>query len=340
LGQFGKLEGGNFVPAGSAETTHYKVADIGSVALGDYAITVDRDDINVVEDPYLGWIFTYNDNVVTSRPAILTIWAITTLPNNERFCFTSLDNPGLCDVPATASTAVGWGIDPNGSQVNQIPPGLQPSVTLRLVGLPPNTGQFGSRLLWAVSPDGRSFDGRTVRIFFPKYAWNHPNQGNPQTPNWYFYWSQTSANYGTHRYNPNESRTGRTIFDQHLNTWVATIGSFAGVGPVDIVGWGSPTGIDLFAWTCRHEGTHLSDLQSWWGNNDRNDVDDPDRDFMPDWAEIVLGYDPFNPQTYEDTFHYGAGFNDTEHWCLITQPRWTNGAADGEDWAQPGKQWP
>lgn len=75
------------------------------------------------------------------------------------------------------------------------------------VGLPAHNSDFGNKQV-SVKVDGdlNITDTANVQVFFMAIANNHPDPdlaiypGAPRTPNWYFYWSQTSANYGTHVY--------------------------------------------------------------------------------------------------------------------------------------------
>lgn len=186
-----------------------------------------------------------------------------------------------------------------------------------------------------------------------------------KTPNWYFYWSQTSATMGVHTYAGGGitalhagltyfSTTGDTHFNPPLNKWVALIGGTAGGGPSQIDGWNNAEGIDFFAWICRHEDRHLQDSIIFWGqhNHGYNPVtgnydNDGDGDYLPDDKEQQLGM-PNHPETngYNkkmyatpmDHFHYGPGWSDTEDYCLHYQSSWTNGNADSQDWSNPGHQ--
>jgi len=59
-------------------------------------------------------------------------------------------------------------------------------------------------------------------------------------------------------------------------------------------------------------------------------------------ANLVPGhpYDPTLEATYFDTFNYGFELmlRDVEDYALRRQQDWTNGSADGVDWADPGHQ--
>ena len=108
--------------------------------------------------------------------------------------------------------------------------------------------------------------------------------------------------------------------------------------------WGGATGIDLFAWVCRHEAQHLTDLNLWWPNGWIQADDSPDQDWLPTAFEDASNglYMPNNPTTNTDVWGYNPGrgpLADIEHYCLSNQEGWANGSANGEDWAAPGKQW-
>ena len=109
--------------------------------------------------------------------------------------------------------------------------------------------------------------------------------------------------------------------------------------------------IDNFAWGARHEGRHVTTLSSWWPNGHGiyvtpNDwTNDGDYDYLPNNQEAALGGTsgnpinggPFDPGiTNTDSDSTGA---DVEDYTCNTQASWTEGSADDEDWAHPGKQW-
>ena len=70
---------------------------------------------------------------------------------------------------------------------------------------------------------------------------------------------------------------------------------------------------------------------------------DSDQDWMPDGQEPALGGTPQNPQDggpFDPAIHDtdGDGLRDDEDYTIATQPPWTEGAANDEDWADPGMQ--
>lgn len=247
--------------------------------------------------------------------------------------------------------------------------------------LPSNNGDFGNKIVKVdVGAPLNTSQSANVQVFFPKAGTNHPLPDLPiatslfaggVTPNWYYYWSQTSANYGTHYYGGSPAgQTGVTYFDKAGNTafaapknaWVTLI--YGGAGGTTAAGtWGNADGIDLFANICRHEAQHLADMPALWGNNDRNVGDDPDGDYLPtnvvdpnNPAQQIKehdlgvpyhptvpagGYDPNSALTpgIVDHFSYGMGFNDGEDYAMHREAAWVNGSADGSDWANPGHQY-
>lgn len=211
----------------------------------------------------------------------------------------------------------------------------------RFTGMPQNNSGFGVKDLqmrlrhpdtdavWHTSPP------RASEVFFPRDETNHPGG---TTPNWYYYWSQTSANHGTHTYYAAGTGTGHT--DWSGSAWVAYIHPGAR-GTTAAGTWGDARGIDLFANLVRHEGQHVLDLIESWGNAARVGADDLDGDWLRDSLDpsLVAGhaYDPALRATYADTFNYGEDpLPDVEDYCLRRQPAWTNGSANASDWGNPG----
>lgn len=89
----------------------------------------------------------------------------------------------------------------------------------------------------------------------------------------------------------------------------------------------------MFAIVCRHEAQHVVDGGRWWPDGYQA-TDDTDHDWIPDTAELDLGYMP----GVTDTFPYDQYPYDGEHYCEMQRAQWTVGAADGDDWAMPGHQ--
>ena len=255
-------------------------------------------------------------------------------------------------------------------------------------GLPANNSDFGTKqvTLTVAAADINTTQSANVQVFFSRGYHDHPGPdlpmtldvGEVSTPNWYFYWSQTSANFGTHYYTGGTavstgvtyfSKAGDTHFTTPKNTWVSLI--YLGASTQAAAGtWNNAEGIDFFANICRHEEQHRMDLLNvLWGNRDVNqnlkagEIGDQDGDYLPtdvlspsgDGTHVKEhdlgamyhpelpkgGYDPKSPLTMmlRDHFNYGVNFNDGEDFCLHRQQSWTNGSADKQDWAHPEHQW-
>jgi hypothetical protein len=232
----------------------------------------------------------------------------------------TIDAAGTCGVPS---------LDPNlewdvaamsASTRSSIPdPAKGASVTFKYTGLPSSNSELGAKLLNLVYP-GLAIIGQDVLIFFAKTASNNPGGSSP---NWYYYWSQTSASYGTHTYNSHTS--------SHLGhcDWVT------GAWRAFICKPSESHDINKYATTCRHEAQHVTDLSSWWPSGYPTFFpasNDSDGDMVPDALESSLGYNP----TLTDTD--GDGYRDCEDHASDNQPSWTYGSACSEDWANPGSQ--
>lgn len=192
-----------------------------------------------------------------------------------------------------------------------------------------------------------------VRVFFAKGATNHPDPDAPtkagRTPNWFFYWRQTDAGGGLDNYYGGAgsgSPTGRCYYDSTTH-WTCLIYDGAATGPYGAL-YGGAKGIDLYAHIARHEDRHKQDMTGFWGNADRVPAQDADGDYLPGSQEPTIGapyhsggYDPNVFATFPDHFNYGnpTGWSDAEDYCMHREASWSNGSANDQDWAKPGKQW-
>lgn len=270
---------------------------------------------------------------------------------DNHFVFDTAAHPnGQCVVHATGTTHVA-SEDPNmwwfigwisGSTTTSDPdPAEGAEVEFTYTTLPSANSEFGVKELHLKHLMFESDMVMTpVEIFFPRDATNHPGGG---TPNWYYYWSQTAASYGTHSYAPGTSYT-----DFLGGSWIARIGD-------DACGnWGGYDGIDFFAYVCRHEARHQQDFSTLWGaGTDRDNQRDPDRDWLPTISPVTgatesslgmpfhppTGYDPTLAASVPDHFGYGTAWRDCEDYCMHRQVPWTAGTADSEDWTYLGHQW-
>jgi len=206
-----------------------------------------------------------------------------------------------------------------------------PTPVVDITGLPADNGEFGPRNLELDHPLGFWTDEQEIELFFERDAWNHPPEvvlPPEPTPNWYYYWSQTSASYGAHVYEPSiPDPCG--WYEWRNGAWRALIGPAAN----ETEPRQGYEGIDCFARICRHEAQHVADMTAWWLGQQIEGWNDLDDDHMPDNQEhlITPGYISGNPRTY--------GEIDAEDHCEREMADWTEGAADAEDWANPGHQW-
>jgi hypothetical protein len=218
--------------------------------------------------------------------------------------------------------------------------GLSPTATFS--GMPPNYNDFGPKTI-TLTVDGFSGcqDTQVVEVFFPRDATNHPG-GQTGSPNFYHYWSQTTANFGTHVYAAG-SGTGFTSFEG--GQWVAHISDAQGHTAGGT--WGNAEGIDLFANLTRHEEQHRLDLNAIWAGGPVVAADDLDAEWLKDAMEPTLfpgrPYIPTDPDTYPDKFNYlppppYRPLLDVEDYALGREAAWTNGSANDQDWVDPGMQ--
>ena len=222
-------------------------------------------------------------------------------------------------------------------------------------GLPPNNESFGPKTVSVMLSGLCSFtEQKQIRVFYPADATNHPEQEQGVTPNWYYYWSTTRANHGAHTYDE------AGLFGQAFSyvayeppgtsggVWRAHVSRGANdefsifAGPRK--GSEPLTGIDTFAYTCRHEARHVEVLTAWgaWQTvskeNDAHMPADADDDLIPNTLEpgmTALEGGPYTPgvkETYD-------GIPDGHRYVCWTQLDWVPGTADDEDWSSYGKQW-
>lgn len=347
------------------------------------------DDDARAEEPGGVVVTTFDDDPVWTAPAELNVWDITS-PVNPPDNFFCLPNaiPASVLIPTQASTPVWWSLwmmtdellgfcdpqtEPDVAQVFRVTTENNRPNDPQNGRLPYSNSTFGGRPVWADVPTYESSSMKPVSFFYVKNGTNHPwaptiphsvdwHTGLP-TPNWYYYWSQTPAGGdGNHVYHSGEENPV-TWWYAGVG-WQARIASWASEIKINkIVGWGDPSGIDLFAWTVRHEAQHLRDLtdpEYGWGAGPPAEPwteGDWDGDHIPDWAEelglwvvpwhlddpagfgyYLVQWDP----TYDDHFNYGPGWNDCEDHALHWQEKWKNQDADSQDWSHGtySKQWP
>jgi hypothetical protein len=196
------------------------------------------------------------------------------------------------------------------------------STTLTLTGLPPLNSSFGRHSVTA-TVRGQSMT-RQYKLFYPwsHTATNHPGEGAGVTPNWYYYYSQTSASQGV-PYDPAfyfPPPGGYAKWDAMCGSYVAYLCWNANIPMLSRTSWGSPYYIDVFGWLSRHELRHVAQMTGFWGNNDRVPGFDADGDYIPDVVEATVGrggYNMFCAATYSDTVAYGVNpIPDMEDLCM------------------------
>ena len=227
--------------------------------------------------------------------------------------------------------------------------------------LPNSNDEFGDKQLTVSGPGGTPSGTTTVKIFFGRNGTDHPEiqagelpnwlrntaEGSASIPNWYYYWKQTSANFGEHvladgsltpaPWDPNGLKTtiGRDCWSSKNNTWPligppAESNQFA---PLVV----SVSGIDKYAWTCRHEAMHKTVWNELYP--DGQPRVDTDEDGLPDEFErqTNVGYTVGGPGGASTN----GGLEDIEDyvlWRQQTETPWVPESAKSEDWSSPGQQ--
>ncbi|MDQ7010256.1 MAG: ankyrin repeat domain-containing protein [Mariprofundaceae bacterium] len=190
----------------------------------------------------------------------------------EQFAFDA-SAPGVLEFEAEAvvegdcDSAAAWKVeDVAGSKKRLTPEGASDTVKVRYEGLPPRNDAFGEKRIMA-SACGKS-DSVTVEVFFPPKAKNHPGKGNGETPNWFYYWGQTSAGKGfSPVYKESEACGSKAVgaYSFDGNKIYLFSGLYDGVcferddGKV-------AKGIDCYGETLIHESIHQQELGYWWNN--------------------------------------------------------------------------
>ena len=215
---------------------------------------------------------------------------------------------------------------------------------------------------------------REVLVFFDPLAKNHPGEHAGATPNWFYYWGQTSAqgNFSKPEYvskmpscsSTDDSAMARYMYDTDVIYMVdlAYRGSCV-TRQGDVIDTGKTAeGIDCFAELIRHEDVHRVELKQWWGPfkgqaapaacglstnyiiNEIADIDD-DGDLVPDVIEKSLsstrGCDPDDDKSCSGRpVVKGKSPIDVEmNAYTVGWNAWKLGHADTEDWSKCGAQW-
>ena len=293
----------------------------------------------------------------------------------------SAANPGVLELeltadvtPAERADSVTWEVPAIAGSTREITPASRTGRTIRVryTGLPGSNAEFGEKTVRASVDAGmcKAEAAAPVKVFYPRDASNNP-QGT--APNWFHYWSQTSARVGPARYGAlagkcaqggsGDTRDGLIGYYRYTvrddKYYICDLGRLPGDFRFRIVRvqsltpfrMGEPamvTGIDTFATASRHENEHYQHFKSWWFQFNPNPIHpsgghmmaayDRDEDFIPDTVEPTKGLDPAYKSTLSK-YDPAVTVDDEELLCWLAEAEWTIGSADREDWAKPGKQW-
>lgn len=303
---------------------------------------------------------------------------------DARYVF-SEENPGVATIEAVAGNfrkispdlveKIKWDVAPKeGTTVSYDPPSQTGSrIKIQFTGLPKKNSDLGVTAITAKLSTGDECDevsaAKNVKLFFPRDAKNSPDAS---VPNWYYYWSQTSAAKGPMKFgalegecaagaNSNDRdgiigyyryiRRDRNYFICDL-TRLANNFEFTAVRvkrtPEPQIEPAKVYGIDTFAVASHHENAHFTHFKDWWFGFNPNPIRpsgghmmasyDSDEDFIPNSVEPALELNPNNKYTLKQ-YDPLIDVNDEEYLCWLEEAKWNIGSADGEDWAKPGKQW-
>jgi hypothetical protein len=226
------------------------------------------------------------------------------------------------------------------------------SVNFVFTNLPSDNDQFGNKYIKASLPRFNLAESVLVKVFFLKYATNHPAGLHPEWPNWYYYWRQTSSyvlalqDYGDNKctdttagyYWPWPPDGPESRF--HICPAAAESSS----SDCDNTTW---FGIDLFAATEKHENQHLIDWWTFWpapnGYVQSLDLDPPTPadsswgDGVPDSLEglghLFPGLSPSQKDPDNDNH------TDFDDFGYDAECGWVKGSADSTDWSNHGHQY-
>jgi hypothetical protein len=261
-----------------------------------------------------------------------------------------------------------WELDKMGSPTTQRtepPDAAGDDVRIIYENLPEKNSDFGEKKLTAKVSRGSCAceQSDTIRAFYPDIANSHPGGAAAAAPNWYHYWSQTSAvppaakpllkyqQVLTALNSPTADPIG--MYDHRTERILIGDGLFSRNACREAVDRAThaPTGrraagIDCFGEIIRHEMQHRTDAIDWWQNPkgpygllDSALISDADGDFLPFALERSLGCStdsqkscpdrPFPDTTDAEINAYWVGWS------------WPIGSVDAEDWScgELSKQW-
>jgi len=273
----------------------------------------------------------------------------------------------ICAIAANVLPSNGnytWSLTPiNGADLTTISnTPNQSDVVLKYTNLPCNNEEFGSKELAVTKVCNGRAASKSIKVFFEATGTDHPpipaNEASdyyshtPWThsavlPNWFYYWRQTSAGnvQPTPLYHHTVSCAG---WDDGKKQWCVRIGQEASSDYSNLIGsdnnltlnvnkgpiaWVS-TGIDTFAWVCRHEASHVGWYKQWYpGGDSQISACSADGDTIDDIWELSSGYNTSVQDSNNDSI------KDCEDLTIRTQSLWNEYAAKYEDWANPGQQY-
>ncbi len=268
--------------------------------------------------------------------------------------------------PPELAGQVVWTLEGIGDAEIEVIPEKGEQVEIWVRGLPADNDDFGEKTLTARIPGAQ--DQTKLKVFFWPTATNHPGEGAGETPNWFYYWSQTSAASGRKsvlRYMaslPEQNEVGTNVLGRHDRTddfiylsdpvqssdnctRRAEVVSASGTG-----GGKNATGIDCFGEVILHEARHRLEWHRWWldGTNQvtrfvHQLAEDSDADYVPRWVESNEPGCSDNDQTSCSNRPVFTSepreVPDTELYAYYEGWKWVLTAADSEDWSHCGKQW-
>ena len=283
-----------------------------------------------------------------SRPGVLTVTFIGRLTDyGPAWVLTNRVKFDADDIPGSTKT---WdAANPGGRPIAN---GSDLTATLYYTTLPENNSAFGLKF-GRMTLDGAEVDQKCFWAFYDADAYNYPGCADPDEypktpPNYFFYYRQTPANYGTPEYGyrgkSEETRpAGQPSLRPHYLYYVNAGPNWRGGYDVR---YGQNAGrsyqyINVFAYACRHEATHGMDFDNWWPDGwvSTNDVDQPQPDSIPSTIEPALGFDPSLTATYERPEGVSPWDDDQQH-TLDHEPTWGEKDGDDYDWAHPGAKYP
>ncbi len=304
---------------------------------------------------------------------------IITPSGGEKLLFNDT-TPGILEIELKAKVTpkiyeadIVWEIPNIGNSVKTVePPSARgPSILVQYKGLPKNNSNFGKKSIKVKVDAGAcsATDTKEVSIFFPRDAKNNPASNDP---NWFYYWSQTSARKGPAKFGDpaNACGTGGNKTDNTLGYYrneildsvyyICDLKKLGDKFPFKSAQWGNNNilistpveGIDTFAAACWHENAHYTHFKWWFpykADHPKSNPEDVNKNSIKDSKEVLLDIDQdllldtkepsmnLDPTT---RYTYPGPYDDEEIAAWHEEAEWTIGGANKEDWAVPGKQWP